>query len=125
MDPEVFTKGRRLTIAAQFTGIRKDKIDEMEYTYPVFEIMQFYLWPRETAYYPAYYYDPWFYPYAYYYWDPWWSFPHYNYYYDNYYYRRGPPVYRRSPPPNQPPPSQAPLFQRPQRPGLPRPEHRR
>ena len=43
--------------------LRKGRIDEMEYTYPVFRIRQIYLWPRERQYYPATYYDPWFYPY--------------------------------------------------------------
>ncbi len=111
LDPEVFTKGRRVTIAGEFTGVRKDKIDEMEYAYPVFLIRQVYLWPRETRYYPAYYYDPWFSPYPYYYWDPWWSYPFYPYpYYNNYYFRGGPPpVRRRTLPPNQPPQRQAPM----------------
>jgi outer membrane lipoprotein len=105
LDPEVFRKGRRITVAAEFLEVRKDRIDEMEYSYPVFLIRQIYLWPRERAYYPAYYYDPWFYPYPYYFWDPWWSYP----YYYNYYYRGGPPpIYRRSHPPGQPPPSQSP-----------------
>src|SRR5574337_1562838 len=44
LDPEVFTKGRRVTIAGEFTGVRKDKIGEMEYVYPVFLIRQVYLW---------------------------------------------------------------------------------
>ncbi len=119
MDPEVFTKGRKTTIAARFTGLKKDKIDEMDYTYPVFEIEQVYLWSREPRYYPAYYYDPWFYPYPYYYWNPWWSYPYYGYYYNDYYYRWRPPVYRRSPLPVQPPPSRS--FKRPERQGLPQP----
>ncbi len=112
LDPEVFTKGRRVTVAGEFTGVRKDKIEEMEYAYPVFLIRQVYLWPRETGYYPAYYYDPWFSPYPYYYRDPWWSYPFYPYpyYYDNYYYRRvPPPVFRRTAPPDQPAPHRAPM----------------
>jgi outer membrane lipoprotein len=104
LDPEVYKQGRRITIAAEFMDLRKSKVDEMEYSYPVFLIRQIYLWPRERAYYPAYYYDPWFYPYPYYYWNPWWSYPYY-YYYD-YRYWSG-PIYRRVPP-VQPPPAGTP-----------------
>ncbi len=107
LDPLVYRRGRRVTLAAEFIGTRKGVIDEMEYLYPVFRIRQVYLWPKERRYYPpAYYYDPWFYPYPYYYWDPWWG--------GYYYYRRSPvlvvpPDIRRTPPqdlPNQPPPPQ-------------------
>lgn len=106
LDPLVYRRGRRVTLAAEFIGTRKAVIDEMQYLYPVFRIRQIYLWPKERGYYPqtVYYYDPWFYPYPYYYWDPWWG----------YYYRRSPapvvpPDIRRVPPqdlPNQPPPPQ-------------------
>ncbi|OGW48654.1 MAG: hypothetical protein A2078_13105 [Nitrospirae bacterium GWC2_57_9] len=110
LDPEVYTKGRRVSIAAEFLELRKGRIDEMEYLYPVFRVRQVHLWPRERTYYPAYYYDPWFHPYPYYYWDPWWRYPYYYNYY-NYNYRPGPPVYRRSRPPNQPPPAQSPQLE--------------
>jgi outer membrane lipoprotein len=104
LDPEVFRKTRRITMAGEFIGLRTGRIEEMEYTYPVFRINQIHLWEQERQYYPAYYYDPWFYPYPYYYWNAWWSYP---YYYSYPSYRSGGPVYRR-PPPSQPPPSQAP-----------------
>jgi outer membrane lipoprotein len=99
LDPEVYRRGRRVTLAGEFVELRKGRIDEMEYVYPVFQIKQIYLWPMEGSYYPApyYYYDPWFYPYPYYYWDPWWSYPYYYRYYP------APPVYRRTPPPDQTP----------------------
>jgi outer membrane lipoprotein len=91
LDPEVYRRWRRVTLAGEFVELRKGRIDEMEYVYPVFRIRQIYLWPEER---PYYYYDPWFYPYPYYYWDPWWRDP---------YYYPAPPVYRRTPPPNQTP----------------------
>lgn len=113
LDPEAFGRGRRISLAAEFIELRKGRIDEMDYRYPVFQIRQIHLWPKERRYYPAYYYDPWFYPYPYYFWDPWWSYPYY--YYQNYRYRGG-PIYRRIPPPNQPPPSRSPRpHQRPDR----------
>ena len=110
LDPEVYHRGRRVTLAGEFVELREGRIDEMEYVYPVFRIKQIYLWPEERPYYyydpwfyPYYYWDPWFYPYPYYYWDPWWRYPYYYRYYP------APPVYRRTPPPNQTPtPSQSP-----------------
>ncbi len=99
LDPVVFHRGRRVTIAGEFIGTSNGMIDEMEYTYPEFRIKQIYLWPMERYYYaPPYYYDPWFYPYPYYYWGPWWS---------SHPYRYPVPVERRKyqrPTPSQPPP---------------------
>jgi outer membrane lipoprotein len=104
LDPAVFRRGRRVTLAGEFIGTRNGRIDEMEYSYPEFRIRQIYLWPKERYYYyaPPYYYDPWFYPYPYYYWGPWWSSHHYRY---------PVPVERRiirQPQPNQPPPRREP-----------------
>jgi outer membrane lipoprotein len=94
LDPEVYHRWRRVTLAGEFIEPRKGRIDEMEYVYPVFLIKQIYLWPEERPYYYYGYYGPWFYPYPYYYWDPWWSYP---------YYYPAPPVYRLIPPPDQTP----------------------
>ncbi len=78
LDPAVYRRARRVTIAGEFMELRKGRIDEMEYDYPVFRIKQIYLWPRERLYYypQPFYYDPWFYPYPYYYGHPWWNYPH-------------------------------------------------
>lgn len=73
LDPEIYTRGRRVTLAGEFVATRNGKIDETEYTYPVFQIKQVHLWTRERIY-PAYYYDPWFYPFPYFYGGPWWSY---------------------------------------------------
>lgn len=62
LDPVIYKQGREISIAGIFTGTQKGKINEMEYTYPVFEIRQLYLWPEEQYYMaPAY-------PYPYPYW---------------------------------------------------------
>lgn len=105
LDPAVYRRARRITLAGEFMELRKGRIDEMEYDYPVFQIEQIYLWPRERLYYyppPFYYYDPWFYPYPYYYRHPWWNYPRY--------YRPVPlqPGPARTPPP----PSRAPVPER-------------
>ena len=77
LDPEVYRRGRRVTLAGEFVATQSGKIEDMDYRYPVFQIRQIYLWPRQRPYNPpGYYYDPWFYPFPYYYGAPWWS----NYY---------------------------------------------
>jgi len=66
-------------LAADFLELRKGKIDDMEYTYPVFVIRQVYLWDEYryyNNYWPGYYpyYYPNYYPYYYrsrYLYDPW------------------------------------------------------
>jgi outer membrane lipoprotein len=106
-DPMVYRRGRRVTLAGEFVALRPGKIDEMEYVYPVFEIKEIYLWPKDRRYnLPLSYYDPWFYPYPYYYWEPWWSFYHYS--------RPVPsPMNRSGPSPDQPlPPSPKPQKER-------------
>lgn len=75
IDPMIFSKGREITLAGVFAEIRKGKIDEMDYAYPVFEVRQIHLWPERTVYYygypyPSYYYYP-YYRYPYWYYDPW------------------------------------------------------
>ena len=43
LDPMIYKKGRDVTIAGTFLEVRKGKIDDMEYTYPVFDVRQLYL----------------------------------------------------------------------------------
>jgi len=75
LDPIIYKKGREITLAGTFIENRQGKIDEMEYTFPVFEIRQIYLWEEQRDYYlmPAYpyYYN---YPSPYYggWYDPFW-----------------------------------------------------
>jgi outer membrane lipoprotein len=99
LDPVVYRRGRRVTLAGEFVGIRNGKIDEMEYAYPEFRIKQVYLWPKERLYPypPPYDFDPWFYPYPYFYGHAWWIHPHYNR-----------PVRVTPERPRTPPPSRAP-----------------
>lgn len=68
LDPLIYRKGRDITVAGEFIGTRSGKIDEAEYIYPVFEIVQIYLW-KEREYYPYYY--P-YYAYPYWWYGPWW-----------------------------------------------------
>ncbi len=75
LDPLIYKKGREIALAGNFRDLRKGKIDEMEYTYPVFEIREIHLFEE-----PLPYYSPYPYPYAPYapypywynpYWGPW------------------------------------------------------
>ncbi|MEW6584174.1 MAG: Slp family lipoprotein [Nitrospirota bacterium] len=74
LDPLIFKRERQITLAGEFVSLREGKIDDMEYTYPFFKIVQIYLWPIRTEYYPIYY-EP--YPY---WWDYpyWWHRPYYR-----------------------------------------------
>jgi outer membrane lipoprotein len=76
LDPLIYRKGRDITLAGEFIETRSGKIDEAEYIYPVFEIVQIYLWREARDYYSGYYYPGYYYPYYYsypYWWyDPWW-----------------------------------------------------
>ena len=69
LDPLVYRKSREITLAGVFLETRTGKIDEMEYSYPVFEIRQIYLWDEQRySSYPPYYYPYYNYPFLY---DPW------------------------------------------------------
>ena len=75
LDPIVYKNGREVTIAGEFRELRKGRIDEMEYVYPVFEIRQIHLFEEKQYYYNRYPYPYYpYYPYPYWYnpyWGPW------------------------------------------------------
>lgn len=75
LDPLIYKKNRRVTLAATLEGERVGKIDDMDYQFPLFRIEEIYLWPKEEyrAPYP-YWYDP-YYPY----YPPWWYDPYWRY----------------------------------------------
>jgi len=79
LDPYLFRKGRKVTVAGKILGAKTRPLGEMDYRYPLLSGEQIYLW--EEYYYPAYYpytsyypsyYDPWWGPY-------WWRFNFYHY----------------------------------------------
>jgi outer membrane lipoprotein len=88
LDPIIYKKGREITLAGSFMENRQGKIDEMEYTYPVFEIKQIYLWDEQRDYYlmPAY---PYYYNYPYPY-GGWYGYG-YDPFYDPFWWRPYPP----------------------------------
>ncbi len=71
LDPLIYKKEREITIAGEFIGIEIGKINDFNYTYPLFEIKDIYLWEeKKEVYYMEPYYSPWYYyPYpSYRYW---------------------------------------------------------
>ena len=77
LEPLIFSKGREVTLAGEFVEVRKGRIEEMEYTYPLFEIKELYLWEERKDYYyvePPYpYWNP---PYLYWWYEPRWRHRH-------------------------------------------------
>lgn len=69
LDPEIYEKGRSLTVVGTIEGDLPGEIGDYPYRYPVINVSAYYLWNPLPAPRP-YYYDPWFY-------DPWWPYPYY------------------------------------------------
>jgi outer membrane lipoprotein len=72
LDPEVYVKGRRLTVGGRVVGVREQTVGGATYRFPNIAAQEIHLWPKKTyavgPYYP--FYDPW-YPWGYPY--PWWD----------------------------------------------------
>ncbi len=67
LDVAIYAKGREVTVAGRLKGERVQRLGEIEYTYPVIEVEEIYLWPeREKEQYPFEYYYPWPRPHWYY-----------------------------------------------------------
>jgi len=79
LDPYIFRRGRKITVAGEIKGEKIKPVGEMDYRYPLLLSKEFYLW--EEYYYPVYSYYPL------YYYDPWWDYP-YWWRYHLYYHRR-------------------------------------
>lgn len=96
-DPEVFTRGRELTVTGTLHGTVSHKVGEYEYAYPRVEANVVYLWPKRPVYvntpYPPGFYDP--------FWGPGWG----PWGYGGYPYWGGPRVIVVHRPPPPPPPS--------------------
>jgi outer membrane lipoprotein len=95
-DPEVYAKGRELTVAGVLQGTVVKKVGDYDYPYPRVVADAMHLWPVRMRYarQPDPFYDPFWGPW----YNPWWGGP--------FGYGFGPPVYvvRQAPPPPPPPP---------------------
>jgi outer membrane lipoprotein len=74
LDPEIYSKDRKITVAGTVVGSVIEKINDFSQPYLKIQSREIYLWPEDQAYYPDPYYEPWFYPYPYY------RYRHYPYY---------------------------------------------
>lgn len=78
-DPEVYAKGREVTVVGQIQSIEDRKIEEFAYRYPVLEVTDLVLWEkRKTVMHYNNYYDPFYSPY-------YWGRPYWGGYYSPYY----------------------------------------
>ena len=97
-DPEVFTRGRDLTVTGTLHGTLSQKVGDYDYAYPRVEADVVYLWPKRVPVvnYPPGFYDP--------FWGPGWGPGYYGPW--GYPYWGGPNVIvvRPLPPPPPPPP---------------------
>lgn len=60
-DPEVFVRGREMTVTGTLHGIVTKKVGDFDYAYPRVEANVIYLWPKRVPmanYYPSAFYDP-------------------------------------------------------------------
>ena len=77
LDPEIYSKDRKITVAGTIVGSVFEKVDEFSHRYLKIQSREIYLWPKDQEYPPVSYYDPWFYPYPFY----WYPYRHYYPYY--------------------------------------------
>lgn len=80
-DPQVFERGRDLTVVGHITGIDHGKVGEFDYAYPHVAADTIYLWPHRPIRVQSPYYDPWMYGYGGFgfgygpFWGPYWGGP--------------------------------------------------
>lgn len=76
-DPEVYAKGRDITVTGTVDGSESRKVGDYDYTYPRVNADVVHLWSRRPMYAPAPYpyYDPFYSPF----YDPFWGFGPYFY----------------------------------------------
>lgn len=73
MDPLIFKKGIRVTLAGKITGIEKEQLSQVLYAYPKLEILQLRYWQNGPYYYSPWYGGPYYYP-----WYEWYGWPYYH-----------------------------------------------
>ena len=74
LDPNIFKRGREVTVGGEIIGQKIRAIGEINYIYPVVRAKELKIWEQRVLY-PPYYYDPWFWgpPYP---WRPWGPWPY-------------------------------------------------
>jgi outer membrane lipoprotein len=81
LDPEVFRKGRQVTVGGRVLGGTRQTPGDPTPSYPLIEAEEIYLWPQEVVASSPYYgpdftfYYGYGYPYFYWQWGPAWPYP--------------------------------------------------
>ena len=81
LDPEIYSKGRKITVGGKVIGVIRETLGNRFYDYPEIEVLELHLWPKEVRYaspYYPYYYDPWYYSPYYPWYRPWYAYPYYR-----------------------------------------------
>ncbi len=79
IDPEIYSKDRKVAVGGKVIGSRQMKLGNATYTYPLIAAQEIYLWPEEDRYArPYYYYDPWYYLWYHPWYHPWYPYPYYH-----------------------------------------------
>ena len=71
LDPAIYRRGRKITVAGKILGKETQSLGKIEYTYPVVEAKEIHLWRKTSKWYQPY-------PPSYYFWDPYWDGPYYD-----------------------------------------------
>ena len=58
-EPELYARGRDLTVVGQITGSEVGKVGAFDYTYPRVAATSIHLWPKRPVYVADPWYDPW------------------------------------------------------------------
>ncbi len=75
LDPLIYKKERKITLAGELIETQTGKLGDLQYTYPLFEIKDIYLWEERKDYYQDPFYPPWYYrPWHYHYPYPWYRY---------------------------------------------------
>jgi outer membrane lipoprotein len=69
LDPEIYSKDRKVTVAGKIVGTIFEKVDHFDQPYLNIESREIHLWPKKEGYLRPYY-DPWYYSYPYWHWYP-------------------------------------------------------
>lgn len=70
LDPFVYRQGRSVTVAGIVSGVNKEPVGKMDYSYVVLKAREIHLWPEERTYRPSYYPSRLDYPFS---WGPFWG----------------------------------------------------
>lgn len=55
-DPEIYKKGRQLTLVGRVSGAEVQPIGQFEYMYPILEPIEIKIWPHRTVTYPRFHF---------------------------------------------------------------------